>query len=278
MTASGASQEPVPFRTGVTLTRLDVAIKTAPRRPLTVHDFDVLEDGVHQRLEFLLSGTAPIALWLVVDGSQSISAEGARFYRTACQAIVSNLSPVDALGILVVTNSIRITRALQPATPDACLWTADGTRLGTNLRDGIFAALVLEPAGEFRPILVSLSDGSDNSSVVSFAMLRAAVDRTLATFFPAMATGPGVAAKDPWARTSRAVLQQFDELATLTGGHTIRVDSNNVSARFRELIADLRSRSVIGYYPRPAGGPPRDRAIIVRVNGHRAIARRSYWR
>jgi tetratricopeptide (TPR) repeat protein len=162
---------------------VDVSVMDG-RRPvlgLTPRDFEVLDDGVPQRVNTTGVAAVPIDVTLVVDTAQESYAFKGQDYRNDAEqgvrdipGIIKLLRPADRLRVLNVNNDVSEAFALQ--TVDSSGTRVDlqwSTNIAGALFDGVATALLRPTPSDRRHLVVIFTDGVDSSSVVTAARLRA---------------------------------------------------------------------------------------------------------
>ena len=247
------------FSSSVNLVEVYASVVDAngqPVRGLTAADFEVIEDGVPQKISAFTAGDFPLTAALALDRSFSMAGPPLLSMKTAARAFLTALRPGDEAIIIgigsqaTVVADARSTRAEQFAAVDAL--TAWGT---TALHDAIVSAIDAVDGSRGRRALVILSDGDDRYSETSAAATIARARRSNVMVYP-IALGKG-----------RAPL--FAELATLTGGRSFHArDMQGLDETVRTIAAQLREQYLLGYSPTraPVSGANEWRSITVKVS------------
>jgi VWFA-related protein len=285
------AQRPV-FRAAVDLVRVDAAVRSGVRivTGLTAADFEVLDNGVAQRIDDVSYGRLPIDVTIALDVSQSVTGALLGRLRQGTLDLMRDLKDEDRLRLLVFnarttrlvdfTNDARaVERALREVT----------ARGSTALADAMSVALVSTPRTDRRQLVVFFTDGADVTSLTEQATLREVAQRSEATLVMVMPGGlvpvSGVTTVSPAApvitRTSLVVRGAtfFYQLTSDTGGSVVPVSpSVNLAATFQRILGDFRSQYVLHYAPSGV-----DRAgyhtLTVRVKkpNTQVTARRGYF-
>ena len=90
----GAAPGQVPtFTSGVEAVRVDVLVTRdgRPARDLTPADFEVLDNGVPQRIGYAAFEEIPLNLVFALDASSSVEGERAARLRRACHGVLAEL-------------------------------------------------------------------------------------------------------------------------------------------------------------------------------------------
>jgi VWFA-related protein len=178
------------------LVTLSVSVADPAGRPLgnlSAADFQVIEDGVAQRIEHFATADQPFALVLVIDLSGSTIQESARL-RTAASAFIDNLGPDDRLAIITFASDVEL---LGDLTSDRAALRRNAARIGTRrpiddrtgtaFYDAVYLACVDGPLAELddhsRLAVVVLSDCVDSASTYDFRRILEPVERSGASVF-----------------------------------------------------------------------------------------------
>jgi VWFA-related protein len=284
------------FRSGASAVAVDVSVRDRSRRPITgldADDFRVYDNGVLQRVDTVSYGKVPIDVTIALDVSYSVTGALLDRLRQGVVQLMRDLGPDDRLRLLLF--NMRVTR-VSPFTRDirlveSVLRTAKAGG-GTALLDAISVALVSASSSDRRQLVVFFTDGADSSSTTSADMLVAVAQRTRATLTfvvpggltsPVLSPGtrPGAQVPQPTgtrvnARPRNTILAK---LAAETGGNILSAGpSGDLSATFREVLAEFRSTYVLYYTPRgvPAEGY---HELEVKTSREQAtiLARRGYF-
>jgi VWFA-related protein len=255
------AQQPI-FSSRVDTVRVDVSVRQGDLSivGLTAADFDVLDNGVRQKVDFATLEQMAVSVVLALDVSGSV--EGARLarLRAAGERLVGMLTARETAAVVAFTDLVTI----------ASDFTSDKTRLlaaleqpggtgDTALVDATHAALVLGESQQGRPLVIIFSDGADTASFLSPNLVLETARRT----------GPVVYAVTMFDTSSDFI----DDLVRLTGGRRLEVESlDRVSDAFAEILSESRERYLLSYTPtgvKPGGWHD----IQVRVRGRRAEVR-----
>jgi VWFA-related protein len=300
-TAAGAAaftaqQRPV-FRTSIDLVTIDVAVRSGqvPVGGLTAEDFEVLDNGVRQRVEIADRAALPIDMTMVLDVSGSmwtlIGPMTAYAHR-----ILALLSPHDRLRLLTVGHSVE--QRFGFTEPSARLDLGELAPFGsTALYDGVAAALMRTRQPDRRHLVVVVSDGYDTNSTLGLADLERLAQRTDGVLYVVLPEDPGTGpfpppltanARNYWAAPAyrgtplaRPNGLAFANLARLTGGTYERVyaTQGGLAPVVKNLLDQFRYSYVLRY---TATGVEREgwHDLVVRLPKHPGVeirARGGYW-
>jgi len=263
--AAPRSQEPT-FTARVDAVRVDVDVRRGnkPVTGLSAADFEVLDNGVPQRVELVSPTALPLNVVLALDGSTSLDARERRHLVAAGKRVIDALRPSETAAL--VTFSDRVAIQL-PFTDD---WMRLRMLVGsampggdTALHDAAHVAMLLTSSPPGRSMVILFSDGDDTASVLTEDSVLDTAKRT-GTVVCVVTLG-----------TDDDVLPR---LAELTGGVFVKESSvEKVAARFGEILENFRNRYMISFYPTGV-----ERAgwhtLKVRVkSGGDVRARSGYW-
>lgn len=266
----GVIQAPT-FRTGVDKVRVDVLVTRdgLPVTNLTPDDFEVLDDGVPQKIDtYSESGDLPLSLVFAIDASSSVAGERAELLRRACHDVLDELQKGDQAGLVVFADAVvvrsRLSRELalvrtaveQPLPPGQ-----------TSLIDATQISIVLGESEPGRALVLLLTDGSEVSSYLAPDAVLETARRSDAVIYAVTLRG---------VRRSGFV----GELAEVTGGAVFEMASPlEIAATFKKVLSEFRHRYLLAYTPTgvPAAGWHN---LKVRVKRQGAVvkARPGYFR
>lgn len=277
---------PQVFRAGVDAVSVPVLVRedNVPVAGLEVDHFELIDNGVKQSISVLSTGTLPIDVTIVLDTSASVDGDMlARLTEDAHAAAA--LRPQDRLRVLTFGTAVREVVPLQPVET-----IPRGIRISAAGLTAFFHGVIAGMFGETEPgrphVVIALSDGGDNVSLVGATAIRDLARRSRTVLHVIL---PGVRALDrpPNAGATGWVpfvwpgdLRRLRDAAELTGGRMHHPPADQPSsAMIREVLAAFRAGYVLWYTP---AGVDTDgwHEIAVRVPGRRydVTARRGYER
>ncbi len=261
------------FTSNVRLVNLSVPVYDGDGRPfpgLKPEDFEVLEDGVPQKVALAASEELPFNLVLLLDWSGSTVDERPAM-REAARGFVGMARPQDRIAIYALENSLF--EVLWPLTTDHQQVLASVETLAQLLGGTpLYSAIVLSYAQESlhltqdRSALVVLSDGWDTGNADSsgssppFERLRSAVAEMNVLLYPILlpAGDAGFAPK--------RYRDRMQQLADASGGRLFPAKSiRDLAPVYAQVAEELRSVYSIGYYPQNQNFNGKYRRIEVRV-------------
>lgn len=247
-----AAQEPV-FRASTKLVRLIVSVKDAKGQPigtLEKPDFTVTDSGVPQTVSVFEHHTeVPLSVSLLIDASGSTGKDlsyEVDSLRKFIRALLKEGNPQDAIALYSfdseVTELTTFTRREQRLRDSLTRIRSAG---GTSLFDAAYLASRRIEARDGRHVIVVVTDGGDTTSKETFQTALRAVQLSEAVVYPILVTP---ITTDPGRNLGgERVLAQFAEY---TGGRVFEpTASNQLDRIFTEILRDLRTQYMLGYYP-----------------------------
>jgi VWFA-related protein len=229
------------FRSGVALVRVDVLAsdKGRPVTGLQADDFEVLDNGVVQRPEFV-TAAGGITVVAALDTSQSVNGRALDDLVSATRALVGGLKPGDLTGLITFSQRVSLRVPVTARDPGAALVDAalDALRAdgGTAVRDAVFAGLTLAARDVGRSLLLVFTDGADSASWLSQRALEESVSRSeVVVYVVVSGTNPDA-----------AFLQK---IADISGGQLFRAGSSQLTEHFGRILEEFRQRYVLAYEP-----------------------------
>jgi VWFA-related protein len=286
------------FRSKTSAVMVDVTVSDRTGRPITglgSPDFEILDNGVPQRVHEVSYGKLPIDVTVALDVSHSVSGNLIDRLRQAVVQLMGDLAKGDRLRLTLfntrVTRTMDYTSDVKAVERAIRAATAGG---GTALFDAISVTLVSSTAGDRRQLAVFFTDGSDSSSTTSPELLTDVAQRTRATLafvVPSSAASPTVTLPTvtkgmitmtplPGQLGARLLNQPLlSSLARETGGTVLPVGSNtSLSSAFRSILSAFRSTYVLYYTPTGVDRAGYHRLEVkVKRDGARVQARRGYF-
>jgi VWFA-related protein len=241
-------------------------------RGLQRADFVVLEDGVPQRIESLVSENMPLDLVLAIDISGSM-AQAIDEVKRAVNQLLSKLRPRDAATLIgfnettfIVAERETDQRAREDATDLLASWG------GTALYDATIKALELVRPKAGRKGVVIFSDGDDQDSMSRRETAMAAVQASDAMLFT-VAFGRGGNVPE--------LRHGLETYARTSGGRAFFASTTKeLDGVFDEIVQELANQYVLSYTPPAASRAGVWHTLKVSVRGHKyqVRAREGYRR
>jgi VWFA-related protein len=242
---------------------------------LDKENFEVLEDGIAQRIETFSHEDIPVTVGLVVDGSGSMRPKRADVL-SAAQTFVQASNVNDEMFV------VNFNEIVSFGLPDGVQFTSKPVALQlaiaqspvsgqTALYDAMDAALKqLQRGTRDKKVLIVISDGGDNAStrsdlkrIMKLAVESNAVIYTIGLFEETdLDKNPGV----------------LKQLAHATGGEFFQPDEiSNVVPLCAQIARDIRNQYTIAYTPTNGSQDGGYRAIQVKAKapGHERLVVRT---
>ena len=276
--AGAEAEAPPSFRVDVKLVRLLVNVKDSRGElvaGLEAKNFRVFDSGVPQDISVFERQTAlPLSISVLVDTSASTLIK-LRYETTSVEkflhALTNEGNPADAAAlysfdynVTLLTNfSRRLSRhsaALRGLKPTG----------GTSLYDALYLASRDLERRQGRHVIVLVTDGGDTTSAKKYRDALDAAQFADAVVYPVL-----VVPITNDAGRNLGGEHALDTIAEGTGGRVFTPSVGaEMDAAFAQILRDLRTQYLLGYYPRnlPAGAP---RFHTVRVVMDRADLRPS---
>ncbi|MBC8167663.1 MAG: VWA domain-containing protein [Bryobacteraceae bacterium] len=281
--AIAAQQDPDTFKVDVKLVRILATVKDANGRPVSGLDkseLAITDNGIPQKIAIFEKYTAqPLSVSILLDISGS-TGKDMKYQTNAVGRFVKTLfsegNPEDRAALY--TFNWQVSREVN--------WTQKPGRFldrmrqlkgeaGTAMYDAIL--LASEELGERpgRHVLIVVTDGGDTVSSTSFHKALESVHAADAVLYSIL-TIPifNNAGRNTGGENALAILSET------SGGKVFAPGLNALDEAFADILRDLRTQYLIGYYP---GEMPltRDRfhRIEVKPNNHelRVVSRTGYY-
>jgi len=236
---------------------------------LTADDFLVLDDNRLQDVIFFAGEERlPLAVTMLIDRSGSMRGSKLEAAEAAAVSFIDTLREHDLVEVIAFND--------QPSTlfplgseHDVARQSVSGLSGtgATRLWDAVILGLrdlqrsQRHKVARYRQIMVILSDGDDEKSLVSFDYVLDDVRRSGVIVY-------AVSFRTDDRNRGLAPPRELAQLAFDSGGRAASVDSADSLARvYREVAAEIRSLYQIGFVPSDPGDDGQWRSISVRVPG-----------
>ena len=195
--------------------------------------------------------TQPLSVTLLIDTSGS-TAKDLKYETVSLtrflNALVKEGNPNDAASLysfndeVTLLNSFtrrlgRLEESLRPLKADA----------GTSLYDAIYLSSSALRDRDGRHVIVVVTDGGDTTSTKRYADALASAQKADAVFYPIVV----VPITNPAGRNLGGE-HALETLAQSTGGRSFYPTVNELDRTFADILRELRTQYLIGYYPRAA--------------------------
>ena len=271
-------RESVLFTADVRLVTLPATVKDtrgAPIGDLDRGDFVILEEGEPRDLAiFERSTNRPVSVALMLDASLSTAIELRYERQSASRFLAGLLGPAsrsaDHAAVFSFSSEVDV---LQTFTRNrGALDKALGRvrpQTGTSVYDAVLLASEQLALRKGRRVIVIITDGGDTTSHLRFAdALRAAHDAEVA-IYPLI-----VLPIQSDAGRNRGGEHALITLAENTGGESfVQYGASNLDEAFAEVLRNLRTQYMLGFYPQGAtlDKKERFRKVVVRVKREGAV-------
>lgn len=242
----------------------------APVRGLTQDDFELLEDGVPQKIGAFAAGAFPLRVAVAVDHSFSMAGEPLRAIKRAVRVFLASLRPADESVILGIGSRVSVVSPVSASREDQAATVESLSAWGTTpLHDAVIHSIDATDASRGRRAVVIVSDGDDRYSDTPATTVVDRARRANVLIYP-VALG----------KSSPAL---FSDLAAVSGGRSFHVrDARRLEEALRTVAADLQQQYLLGYTPERglvSTSPDEWRRITVRVKraGVAVRARDGYY-
>lgn len=237
--AAGAFAQQAAFSSKVEAVRVDVLVTEdgRPIKGLRPDDFEVLDNGVPQKVDLGTFEEIPLNVILVLDMSASLQGERLGHLQNAGRTLLNGLKTEDAPALVtfshvVVQGTVLTTdRGLVRAALDRTEGSGD-----TALVDGSYAGMMMGEADVGRSLVIVFSDGVDTASWLSSESVLESAKRSDAVVY-------GV-------EIGRNRTSFPKDLSSATGGRLIEIESTKaLSATFSGILDEFRTRYLVSYSP-----------------------------
>jgi VWFA-related protein len=229
--------------------------------------FTVYENGVTQPIKSFRREDVPVSMGLIIDNSGSMRDKRARV-EAAATALAKDSNPQDEVFVVNFNDEAFLDN------PHGKDFTSDikeieealtriDSRGGTAMRDAIRMSIdhLKEKAHKDKKVLVVVTDGNDNSSVISLENLVKSAQQSEVLIY-----GVGLLS-DEERREAKRAERALTDLAVATGGETFfPKEVGEVEKIAHQVARDIRSQYTIIYSPTNAAMDGSYRTIKVSVN------------
>lgn len=256
------------FTSRLEAVRVDVLVTEngQPVQGLAADDFEVLDNGVRQRVDLASFEEIPLNVVLALDMSASLQGLRLGHLQTAGKRVLEGLKPDDRAALVTFSHIVSPSQAL---TRDLdyirrALDQARGEGL-TSLIDATHAGMLLGESDVGRSLLIVFSDGVDTSSwLTADAVLETARRGDVVVY--------GVEVGERRASFTR-------DLSEVTGGRLFAIESTkDLSVTFARILEEFRMRYLVSYSPQGvASGGWHRLEVRVKPRGATVKARPGYF-
>lgn len=298
LAAAGLCAAQTAFRVDVHLVTVSFSVRDARGSlvpNLNRDDFEVLEDGVPQKIAFFARSTdIPMTLGLIVDASGSQEHFVKQHHHDLEKFLKQTLSPRDRAFLLCFGNHLRLVSdySSSPADLVDALHDFEKERrdfpelgpprerriLGTAFYDAIYYPITERLSGveQGSRALIVFSDGEDNSSAHHMLDAIEAAQAADARIFAIRYTEVEHGRLNARNKYGMSVMER---LARETGGADFDAREKELAAHFREIGDDLRSSYTLAYHSTHTANDQSFHKLVIRpkIEGLAVRAKTGYY-
>jgi VWFA-related protein len=259
---AGAPAQGPSFSSQIEAVRVDVLVTDNGRLVpgLQPGDFEVLDNGVPQKVDLASFEEVPLNVVLALDMSGSLTDQQIAHLRTAGSTLLDGLKSTDQAALVTFSHVVSQGSPLTSNFDRIRASLNETATAGqTSLIDASFTGMMIGESDVGRSLLIVFTDGVDTRSYLT-------ADAVLETAKRCDVVVYGV---DVGRRRSSFPR----DLSAATGGRLIEIESTtDLNATFRSILEEFRQRYLISYSPQGvlAGGWHR---LDVRVKGRTVTLR-----
>ena len=236
----------------VELVMINAAVTDSENRPVTDlkrENFQIFEDKIEQQIRYFSSEAMPLSLGIVFDISHSMERK-LDFAKDAAVRFLETGTPDDEYFLVEFSSRARLaegfTNDIRRLRDRLSLTPAEGA---TALYDAVYLGLSKLKSGQHpKKALLLITDGEDNHSRYSRGDIREVVRESDAQIYVI--------------DLGRALV---DDLADMTGGHSYRVNVNDLEDTCQKIAFEMKNQYVIGYESTNRNKDGRFRKVRVKV-------------
>jgi VWFA-related protein len=208
--------------------------------------FQVFENGVAQQIKVFKREDIPVSMGLIVDNSGSMRDKRAKV-EAAALALVKESNPQDEVFIVNFNDEAFLDKDFTNNLKDLEEGLARiDSRGGTAMRDAIRMSIdhLKEKAKKDKKVLVVVTDGNDNSSLISLEnLVKASQDSGVLIY------AVGLLSEEE-RREAKRCKRALEALAEATGGESyFPKETAEVDRVAHQVAHDIRNQYTIGYSP-----------------------------
>jgi len=208
--------------------------------------FQVFENGVAQQIKVFKREDIPVSMGLIIDNSGSMRDKRAKV-EAAALALVKESNPQDEVFIVNFNDEAFLDKDFTNNLKDLEEGLARiDSRGGTAMRDAIRMSIdhLKEKAKKDKKVLVVVTDGNDNSSLISLEnLVKASQDSGVLIY------SVGLLSEEE-RREAKRCKRALEALAEATGGESyFPKETAEVDRVAHQVAHDIRNQYTIGYTP-----------------------------
>jgi len=236
--------------------------------------FQVFENGVQQQIKVFRREDVPVSMGLVIDNSGSMREKRAKV-EAAALALVKDSNRQDEVFIVNFNDEAFLDKDFtnDPKELQEGLARID-SRGGTAMRDAIRMSIdhLKEKAKKDKKVLVVVTDGNDNSSLISLeGLVKVAQDSGVLLYSVGLLN-------EEERREAKRCKRALEALAEATGGEAyFPKDLSEVDRIAHQVAHNIRNQYILAYTPLNVSLDGSFRQIKVTANGpgHPSVRTRS---
>ena len=222
---------------------------------LDVAEFSIFDEGERQDIVTFGRGDLRVQASILVDSSTSMRGGRLGFALRGAREFMAGLGSEDEATVMLFSDRL-LRRTPFSSDPEAVLSSLAGVEAGggTALSDHLYFALKLAEPRLGRRVLLLLSDGVDSHSSLSIRDVEWIARRSRSMIYW-VRTGLVDARKSHYSAWKgpddyRRETGQLERLVSESGGRVVPLENiEDAKAVLREIVEELRSQFVLGYYP-----------------------------
>ncbi len=272
-------QQQAVFQAGTSTVLLDVAVRhnDDPVLGLKPDEFEVLDNGVPQQLDYVTAETNPIDLTLVLDESGSLESMLDEV-KKAVNKTATLMTAEDKIRLIAFNDVVKQVYDGPPdgAADEVAKLEAEGA---TSIYDAIVAALIRPKSPGRRALVVTFTDGQDTSATISPTLLTAVAKRAevVLDVFLAYDVANPIGGRDTF--DFNEGFKMLRGISASTGGlMDDMLADDHVAKALRNSLLDFKARYLMAYSPHGVPGPGwHDITIKIKKPGEfKILARKGY--
>jgi len=226
--------------------------------------FEVFENNVRQIIKVFKREDVPVSMGLVIDNSGSMRDKRAKV-EAAALALVKDSNPQDEVFIVNFNDEAFLDKDFTNDVKDLQEGLARiDSRGGTAMRDAIRMSIdhLKEKAKKDKKVLVVVTDGNDNSSLISLEnLVKSSQDSGVLIYTVGLLS-------EEERREAKRCRRALEELAGVTGGESyFPKEMAEVDRVAHQVARDIRNQYTLGYTPTNIALDGSFRQIKVTANG-----------
>ena len=249
-------QPPPTFRASADAVAVDASVRRNNRAvtALTAADFEIVDNGVLQKVTDVSYEKLPIDVTVALDVSASVTGSVLGQLRRSVQQLATDLHAQDRLELQTFNQRIqRLVDFASPAsTTDAAIARISAAG-GSAVFDSLAVALALPTTAARRHLIVLFSDGVDSSSISDPETLFDLARVSGSTVAVVLASTNSQAPASVFSRRipgAITVERLYDRIARDTGGTVVTISSrDNLATTFRRVLDNFRASYVLYFTP-----------------------------